>query len=133
MTFSSNENTPEKLNINSIDDQLVESTESILLPEDFDDASGSAKNLKEEARQPKDFKTDLATLQEQTRSTLAKSLIGLLAATLFGVGIYIWLSKDSKDTEGIKSSRELITLIWTSEVTLVSGALGFYFASNKSN
>jgi hypothetical protein len=29
--------------------------------------------------------------------------------------------------------RELITIVWTSQVTLVSGAIGFYFASERSN
>lgn len=38
--------------------------------------------------------------------------------------LYVLRNEDEE-----KNSRELITLIWTSQVTLIGGALGFYFAS----
>jgi hypothetical protein len=73
--------------------------------------------------------------REKTRTRLAGGLLGLLAFSLFGIGIYIIsdtffpqnLSEDKKN-----SHRELITIIWTSQVTLVSGAFGFYFGSERN-
>ncbi|NDJ24790.1 hypothetical protein GS682_24730 [Nostoc sp. B(2019)] len=38
-----------------------------------------------------------------------------------------------KNEEEGKASKELITLIWTSQVTLIGSALGFYFAANRDN
>jgi hypothetical protein len=38
-----------------------------------------------------------------------------------------------KNEEEGKASKELITLIWTSQVTLIGSALGFYFAANREN
>lgn len=75
--------------------------------------------------------SDLELQQETTRTWLAISLVLLLAVTLVLLGCYIFWTKDSKESESTKSSKELLTLIWTSEVTLVSGALGYYFASSK--
>jgi len=79
-------------------------------------------------------KFNIQQSQEFTRSVLAGFLMFLLGASIFGVGAYIWSIKDTKDsnTEALKNSRELITLLWTSQVTLTSGALAYYFASNKN-
>jgi hypothetical protein len=79
-------------------------------------------------------KFNIQQSQEFTRSALAGFLMFLLGASIFGVGAYIWSTRDIKDsnTEALKNSRELITLLWTSQVTLTSGALAYYFASNKS-
>ena len=96
----------------------------------FESPNINADELK--ADEIKNINVDPATLlQENTRTGLAYSLVALLAATLVLFGIYMVLTKDSKESESTKSSKELLTLIWTSEVTLVSGALGYYFASNK--
>ncbi len=83
---------------------------------------------------PTEKKFNIQQSQETTRSILAGFLMLLLGASIFGIGVYIWNIKDIKDssTEALKNSRELITLIWTSQVTLTSGALAYYFASNKS-
>lgn len=74
--------------------------------------------------------------RERTRTYLAAGLVALLGLSLFGIGLYIILdtifprdvSQEKKDMH-----RELITIVWTSQVTLVSGAIGFYFASERSN
>jgi len=80
----------------------------------------------------KETQTNIATLQENTRSFLAKFLVYLLMGSLIAVALYILgvliINKDI--SSALESSRELITLIWTSLVTLASGALGFYFGSN---
>jgi hypothetical protein len=79
-------------------------------------------------------KFNIQQSQEFTRSKLAGILMTLLGISIFGIGAYIWSIKDTKDSnvEALKNSRELITLVWTSQVTLTSGALAYYFASNKS-
>jgi hypothetical protein len=61
--------------------------------------------------------------QERTRSWLALGLLALLTISLIGIAVYVALNRDDV------TNRELITLIWTSEVTLASSALGFYFGS----
>jgi hypothetical protein len=66
---------------------------------------------------------DLVASQEKTRASLAMGLLFLLGGSLIGIAIYVALNRDDV------SNRELITLIWTSEVTLASSALGFYFGS----
>jgi hypothetical protein len=66
---------------------------------------------------------DIPFLQEQTRTWLAITLIVGLEITFGAIGVFIYFTED----QGIK--RELITLVLTSEVTLVSSALGFYFGS----
>ncbi len=65
--------------------------------------------------------------QEEVRGRLALYLLIGLGGTLIGIGVYIFFSLDDAMTK-----RELITLIWTSEVTLVSGALGFYFGRGSN-
>jgi hypothetical protein len=66
---------------------------------------------------------DIPASQEKTRARLAMGLLFLLGGSLIGIAIYIALNRDDV------TNRELITLIWTSEVTLASSALGFYFGS----
>jgi hypothetical protein len=73
--------------------------------------------------QPRPLVFDLAASQEKTRARLAMGLLFLLGGSLIGIAIYVALNRDDV------TNRELITLIWTSEVTLASSALGFYFGS----
>jgi len=68
---------------------------------------------------------DTLRLQEQTRTWLAITLVVGLEVTFAAIGIFIYFAQD----DSIK--RELITLVLTSEVTLVSSALGFYFGSKE--
>ncbi len=73
---------------------------------------------------PIDKKIDIPLLQEQTRGWLAAALLVGLGITLVGIGVYIFSLQEEASIK-----RELITLVWTSEMTLVSSALGFYFGS----
>jgi hypothetical protein len=66
---------------------------------------------------------DIPASQEKTRAKLAMGLLHLLGGSLIGIAVYIALNKDDV------TNRELITLIWTSLVTLAGSALGFYFGS----
>ena len=76
--------------------------------------------------------------REQTRAWLAGGLLGLLALSLLGIAAYIFsdiLVTGRNDERQSDLHRELMTIVWTSQVTLVSGALGYYFGSerNKNN
>ena len=74
--------------------------------------------------------------RERTRTYLAGGLLALLGISLFGIGLYIILDTIfPRDASQEKKAmhRELITIVWTSQVTLVSGTLGFYFASERAN
>jgi len=74
-----------------------------------------------------DRKFKIIEKQEETRGRLALYLLIGLGVTLIGIGVYVFFSLDD-----VMTKRELITLIWTSEVTLVSGALGFYFGRGSN-
>jgi hypothetical protein len=63
------------------------------------------------------------TLEDLTRTWLAIGLVIGLGVTLVAIGVEIFLTEDPN----IK--RELTILVWTSMITLVSGVLGYYFAS----
>ncbi len=73
--------------------------------------------------------------REKTRTRLVGGLLGLLAFSLFGVGAYIIVDTvfpSNLSEEKRNSHRELMTIIWTSQVTLVSGAICFYFGSERN-
>lgn len=74
--------------------------------------------------------------RERARTRLSVGLLGLLTASLIGTGIYIFvdlLAQKTISQERSNMHRELITIIWTSQVTLVGSALGFYFGSERDN
>lgn len=69
-----------------------------------------------------------AKAQENFRGrTVVLILVIYLGVTIFGIGIYIQFHPDPD------RSLQLLNLVWTSLVTLVSGALGFYFGSSKNS
>jgi hypothetical protein len=68
---------------------------------------------------------DIPILKERTRTWLAITLVVGLEVTFAAIGVFIYFTQD----DSIK--RELTTLVLTSEVTLVSSALGFYFGSQE--
>ncbi|NJK63842.1 MAG: hypothetical protein HC921_15175 [Synechococcaceae cyanobacterium SM2_3_1] len=63
--------------------------------------------------------------QERTRAYLAMGLLVSLGITIFFVGVVVWRGS----LEDRPMSKELLVLIWTSQVTLASSALGFYFGT----
>jgi hypothetical protein len=72
--------------------------------------------------------------RERARTRLSVGLLGLLTASLVGTGVYIFLDllvPRQISQERSNMHRELITIIWTSQVTLVGSALGFYFGSER--
>jgi hypothetical protein len=83
----------------------------------------------------------LPVMQEETRSDLAKFLIYGFAATIAGVFAIILIDKISyysaKDEmkEKIKDqtgTKDLITLVLTTQSTLVGAAIGFYFGTRDT-
>lgn len=101
---------------------------------DLDEVAGTTEKLATLTRPKTD--ESIPNLQEKTRAYLAKGLIWILGGSVLLISAYVVanvilavFNKDNKDNEAVKSSKDLIILIWTSEVTLVSGALGFYFGS----
>ncbi|WP_019499841.1 hypothetical protein [Pseudanabaena sp. PCC 6802] len=90
-----------------------------LTPETVDLDEGRQNEVIENKRPP----FVLEESQEKTRARLAMGLLLLLGGSLIGIAVYIALNKDDV------TNRELITLVWTSLVTLASSALGFYFGS----
>lgn len=74
--------------------------------------------------------------RERARTRLSGGLLGLLTASLIGTGAYIFIDfliPRQISQERSNMHRELITIIWTSQVTLVGSALGFYFGSERDN
>lgn len=74
--------------------------------------------------------------RERARTRLSSGLLGLLTASLVGTGVYIFLDlliPRQVPQERSNMHRELITIIWTSQVTLVGSALGFYFGSERDS
>ena len=71
--------------------------------------------------------------QENARSISVYLLLGLLILCVFGIASFIWkILQIAPVEENISVSVQLITLVWTSVVTLVSGAIAFYFGNYKS-
>ena len=79
---------------------------------------------------------DVEVQRERARTRLSGGLLGLLTASLVGTGAYIFLDlliPRQLSQERSNMHRELITIIWTSQVTLVGSALGFYFGSERDS
>lgn len=74
--------------------------------------------------------------RERARTRLSVGLLALLTASLVGTGVYIFvdlLVPRNVSEQRSNTHRELITIIWTSQVTLVGSALGFYFGSERDS
>lgn len=83
----------------------------------------------------------LPVLQERTRAYLARFLIYSLVVTVaavfitIGVDKYYYYSATDAAKEKIKDqtgAKDLITLVLTTQSTLVAAALGFYFGTRDS-
>ncbi len=88
--------------------------------------------IKQEEDERKKLEDRLRAL-EQSRREISTILLGCIAATILGTFLYIYISvSDTEDADkNDENAKELITLIWTSEVGLVGGALGYYFGSRN--
>jgi hypothetical protein len=104
------------------DEQLRLSIQSESQTDDLD----KTRQTQTSDEQPRPLVFDLVASQERTRAWLAMGLLALLVLSVIGIAVYLAFNRDDD------ANRELITLVWTSEVTLASSALGFYFGS-KSN
>lgn len=74
--------------------------------------------------------------RERARNFLSAGLLILLTASLLGTVVYTIVDvRNPKELsqERRNMHRELITILWTSQVTLAGSALGFYFGSQKDN
>jgi hypothetical protein len=99
--------------------------EVVYEPVDLDEFTGTARSEPSEESVKPEEKT-LSFRQEETRGGLAQCLVILLAATSSAmIGYSIFYSEDENVSEN------LMTLVWTSQVGLVGGALGFYFGQNS--
>jgi hypothetical protein len=76
-----------------------------------------------EKLEPRERDFNIVKAQEETRSLLAKWLLGMLCTTLLA-SFLVMSSKSLKDEPDLKN---MLTLIITSQGTLVGTALGFYF------
>lgn len=76
-----------------------------------------------EKLEPRERDFNIVKAQEETRSLLAKWLLGMLCTTLLASFLVMSL-KSLKDEPDLKN---MLTLIITSQGTLVGTALGFYF------
>ena len=87
---------------------------------------------------PQNYKRNIPVEQqrETARTALSIGLLTLLTASLLGTDVYIVADvRNPKELsqERRNMHRELITILWTSQVTLAGSALGFYFGSQKEN
>ena len=83
----------------------------------------------------------LPVMQEETRAKLAKYLIYGWAATIIAVFViilgdkYIYYSTPNLERANIKDqtgAKDLITLVLTTQSTLVGAAIGFYFGTRDT-
>lgn len=96
-------------------------------PPDIDAlAKSPAKNsFQEDFIKEKTSKQRIAESQETTRSFLAIFIMTIYAGTLIGCFVIaVGLEKEDR--------QEILTLLITSQATLLGGALGFYFGKNQS-
>lgn len=127
--WSYQENTP------SLDD-LPQSTIEPIEPKTLDDVKEIVTKLKQPPAKFSDQLFPIPYKQEETRAWLARRLVHIVSWTIAGTFVLIVMDKiivafgNNIDNQ---TSRELITLIWTSQATLVGSALGFYFGNQKSD
>ncbi|MDJ0706028.1 MAG: hypothetical protein QNJ46_22385 [Leptolyngbyaceae cyanobacterium MO_188.B28] len=109
-----------------------------LIKERAEERAGSRDKpatLRNQSKTVSEQAINIEAKREQTRAWLAGGLLGLLALSLLGIAAYIFsdiLVTGKNDERQSDLHRELMTIVWTSQVTLVSGALGYYFGSERN-
>ncbi len=117
--------------------KTVSSIESPLSLDDF--AKGSVEKIKDADKTEVSVREKRISVEERretARTFLSVGLLSLLTASLIGTAVYIVADvRNPKELsqERRNMHRELITILWTSQVTLAGSALGFYFGSQKEN
>jgi hypothetical protein len=117
--------------------KTVSSIESPLSLDDF--AKGSVEKIKDADKtevRVREKRISVEERRETARTFLSVGLLSLLTASLIGTAVYIVADvRNPKELsqERRNMHRELITILWTSQVTLAGSALGFYFGSQKEN
>jgi magnesium-transporting ATPase (P-type) len=100
------------------------SSDQITVDPNFTDLDSETKTSGNNAELTPIKQVDIPALQESIRAFIVFFLLFCFGASILGIALYIYSERDPD------KNLQLITLIWTSEVTLISGALGFYFGSN---
>lgn len=124
-------------NLISSEDENSE-TENTILSLDKVVASRKKPDLATLNDATKSITSEPLTIEEQrehTRTWLATRLFNILTISLIGTGVYIFVDSlvpQQISQERSNMHREIITLIWTSQVTLMGSALGFYFGSERN-
>jgi hypothetical protein len=121
--------------------KTVPSIESPISLDDFVDdfAKGSVEKIKDADKtevRVEEKRISVEGRRETTRTLLSVGLLSLLTASLIGTAVYIIadvMNPKELSQERRNMHRELITILWTSQVTLTGSALGFYFGSQKDN
>jgi hypothetical protein len=117
--------------------KTVSSIESPLSLDDFQKGSvDKIKNADKTEVRVEEKRISVEERRETARTFLSVGLLSLLTASLIGTAVYIGADvRNPKELsqERRNMHRELITILWTSQVTLAGSALGFYFGSQKDN
>ncbi len=110
--------------------------------DELDPQAPKLDSLKLEPKQSiSEFTTEqpLSYVQEKTRSQLAKRLVHGFIGSIVGIFLIIAIDKFFYDTSSDKDkfkeqtgAKDLITLVLTTQSTLVAAAIGFYFGTRDT-
>jgi len=118
--------------------QSKEAGNKILSLDELIENRGKLQNFDSLTKATQKISSSLVPIDQQrenTRALLATRLFSILIISLVGTGFYIFvdlLMPKQISQERSNMHREIITLIWTSQVTLMGSALGFYFGSERN-
>jgi hypothetical protein len=95
------------------------------------------KALVEASKNEKVASVSQGSIEDKTRTRLSMLLVSGLIGTIFFIFVIVimdkvafWGNKDAKEQS--QSAKELITLVLTTQTTLIGTALGFYFGSRTT-
>lgn len=103
-------------------------TPEVVLIDEEEEEKKSSKKLEELQEETKAY--DIAKSQEKTRAWLARGLFLLLAITYIGcVSSFLYYTFKSENKDDETAIKDFMTLVISSQTTLVGTALGFYFGA----